>query len=39
VSYYHLIAENTIDVKVYKALQAKEKVIDSVLNELTKGEF
>ena len=39
VTYYHLIAENTIDVKVYKALSAKEKVIDSVLNELTKGEF
>lgn len=39
VTYYHLIAEHTIDVKVYKALQKKEKVIDSVLNELTRGDF
>lgn len=37
VTYYHLIAENTIDVKVYRALQKKEEVITSVLGELTKG--
>jgi SNF2 family DNA or RNA helicase len=37
VTYYHLIADGTIDVKVYKALQNKEQVIDSVLSELTRG--
>ena len=31
VSYYYLLAENTIDGKVFKALQAKQDVIESLL--------
>ena len=32
VTYYHLIAEKTIDEKVYRALQQKKEVIDAILN-------
>ena len=35
VTYYHLIAQSTVDVKVYKALKEKKNVIDSVLDGLT----
>jgi len=32
VIYYHLLAENTVDEKVYRALADKQNVIDAVLN-------
>lgn len=32
VTYYHLLAENTIDQKVYRALMQKKDVIDVILN-------
>ena len=31
VAFFHLIANNTIDLEVYKALQAKQNVIASIL--------
>ncbi|KKN79818.1 hypothetical protein LCGC14_0336730 [marine sediment metagenome] len=38
VSYYHLVAENTIDVKVREALEKKQKVVDVILDVFkTKG--
>lgn len=38
VSYYHLVAENTIDVKVREALEKKQKVVNVVLDVFkTKG--
>lgn len=33
VSCYHLVATNTVDEKVYKALDKREKIIESVLGE------
>lgn len=32
VNYYHLLAENTIDQKVYNALQKRQDIIESILN-------
>ena len=32
VTYYHLLAENTIDEKVYKSLIKKKDIIESILN-------
>lgn len=37
VTYFHLVAEDTIDVRVYGALQKRQKVIDSVLDGLSEG--
>ncbi len=31
--YYHLIAVNTVDVKVYKALRERRDVIDAIIND------
>jgi SNF2 family DNA or RNA helicase len=33
VTYYHLIVDKSVDVKVYKALKNKKKVIDAMLEE------
>lgn len=38
VNYYHLVAENTIDVKVREALANKQKVVDVILDVFRKGE-
>lgn len=32
--YYHLVAENTVDEKIIKALQTKKSLVDSVLEDL-----
>jgi SNF2 family DNA or RNA helicase len=32
VTYYHLVAEKTVDVKVYEALAARREVVDHILN-------
>lgn len=37
VRIYHLIAEKTVDVAVYKALDSRRELIESVLKELTNG--
>jgi SNF2 family DNA or RNA helicase len=29
--YYHLVAENTVDEKVYQALRDRKQVVESVL--------
>jgi SNF2 family DNA or RNA helicase len=34
VTIYHLVASDTIDVKVYRSLRAKRNVIDTVVNSL-----
>ena len=31
MTYYHLIAEDTVDEQVYKALRAKKDVIETIL--------
>ena len=36
VTYYHLIAEGTVDRRVYRALQKRKDVVESVLEELQK---
>ena len=33
VSYYHLLARDTVDAKVYAALAARKRVIDAVLGQ------
>ncbi len=38
VQFYHLIAENTVDETVYKALASKRNVIESVLEGLRKRQ-
>jgi len=35
VTYYHLIAENSVDRRVYRALRERKQVIEAVLAELT----
>lgn len=35
VIYYHLLAQGTIDEKVYKALQNKEKIVNYILDGIT----
>lgn len=37
VNYYHLIAEKTVDRRVYEALRKRKEVIDVVLSGLSKG--
>lgn len=37
--YYHLFARNTIDAKVYQSLRDKEKVVESVIRGIQKGEM
>ena len=34
VSYYHIVAEGTIDEEIYAALEAKEEVVESVRQRL-----
>jgi SNF2 family DNA or RNA helicase len=34
VTYYHLVAEKTVDQKVYKALDTKQEVVQSILSDL-----
>lgn len=34
VSYYHLLADKTVDQKVYKALDSKQEVVTSILGDL-----
>ena len=36
VTYVHLIAENTVDVKVYGALKRRENVVESILKSRRK---
>jgi SNF2 family DNA or RNA helicase len=36
VTYYHLVADGTVDQKVYKALQAKKNVIEAILEPYQK---
>ena len=36
VRYYHLVAQNTVDERVYKALKERKNVVESVLENLTK---
>jgi SNF2 family DNA or RNA helicase len=38
VTVYHLIAENTVDGKIYKALDQKKDIIQSILSDV-KGEI
>jgi len=35
VSYYHIIAEDTVDEKVYRALRDRKKIVESVLADIT----
>ena len=37
-TYYHLIANNTIDKKIMKALNAKEALAESIIDDYRKGE-
>jgi SNF2 family DNA or RNA helicase len=37
VTYYHLIAEKTVDRRLYKALEARKNVIEAVLEGLNNG--
>lgn len=37
-TYYHLIANNTIDKKIIKALNAKEALAESIIDDYRKGE-
>jgi SNF2 family DNA or RNA helicase len=39
VNYYHLIANGTVDQRVYGALKAKTKVVESVLKEVSNHEY
>jgi len=39
VFYYHLVAKNTVDEVVYKALRNKKKVVDAVLEGVMKGKI
>jgi SNF2 family DNA or RNA helicase len=34
VTYYHLVAEGTVDRRVYRALSKRRDVVESVLEEL-----
>jgi len=34
VTYYHLVAENTVDSKVYSALAARQEVVDFILKDV-----
>ncbi|MBN2377032.1 MAG: DEAD/DEAH box helicase [Sedimentisphaerales bacterium] len=38
VTYIHLVAEDTVDAKVYKSFSQKKKIIESVLKMYQKGE-
>lgn len=38
VSYYHLVARDTVDQRVYSALQSKADVVEAVIDEVTKKE-
>ena len=35
VTYYHILAEKSVDIKISRALKQKEKVIESVLEDLS----
>lgn len=37
VTYYHLIAMNTIDTRVYYALQKRKEIVESVLTQMREG--
>lgn len=36
VFYYHIVAKGTVDEKVYAALRARKKVVEAILDEVTK---
>jgi SNF2 family DNA or RNA helicase len=38
-TYYHLLATNTIDVKIKKSLERKEALAQSIIDDYKKGEF
>jgi SNF2 family DNA or RNA helicase len=35
VTFYHIVAEGTIDEKIYAALETKKDIVDSILGDLT----
>ncbi|MEK9796512.1 MAG: hypothetical protein VW713_07195, partial [Alphaproteobacteria bacterium] len=35
VNYYHLVAQDTVDEKVYQALRDRKQVVESVLDGIT----
>ncbi len=37
VIYYHIVAKNTVDVHIYKALRQKRKIIDYIFNSVRKN--
>ena len=37
VTYYHLIAKNTIDVTVYRSLREKKEVVEAIINHIKEG--
>lgn len=38
VTYYHLVAENTVDAVVYKALDEKRDIVQAILESVKKGD-
>jgi SNF2 family DNA or RNA helicase len=36
VFYYHIVAKDTVDEKVYAALRARKKVVEAILDEVSK---
>jgi SNF2 family DNA or RNA helicase len=37
-TYYHLVARNTVDEAIYRAITNKQHIVDSVLRDLAKGK-